>query len=294
MKVISRIVIVLSLVGLIASLPAGAACALSSTFSSGYISGTVGDNLQSEGSFWAIGQYDPASLTGHDNGNWQPNEGGDGWLRGSGDNLYLAGDWAGVQANPADGCPHIPPNVQPARMAFVVSLPGTTAGTTLYFAGCAEEDAGGNFGFAGVAAAPIPRVVVTSSVRSPGQVVVNLAAPVAGGGIADTASCSLGVGTFRVYQRTLGQNDPAPSDQRRTEGGWTQLGPDNPTSVTVPCVGDQAIYLAYGLQFSDALSANGPLLNHVGQATTVHCGSTAADAPKNFKIIKKPLRTKTQ
>jgi len=294
MKVISRIVVVLGLVRLVASLPAGAACTLSSTFFSGYFSGTIGDNLQSQGSFWAIGQYNPASPAGHDNGNWQPNEGGDGWLRGSGDTLYLAGDWAGIQANPADGCPHTdPPNVQPARMAFVVSIPGAAPETTMYFAGCAEEDAGGGFGFAGVASAPIPRVVVTNSVRSPGQVVVTLAAPVAAGGIADTASCSLGVGTYRVYQRTLGQNDPSPTDRRRVQGGWTQLGPDNPTSVTVPCVGDQAIYLAYSLQFSDALAA-GPQLNHVGQTTTVHCGSTAADSPKNFKIIKKPLRTKTQ
>jgi hypothetical protein len=299
MKVISRIVIVLAAVALMASLPAGATCALASSWYGDYFTGTNGDPTTAIGAFWGVGEYVAASPGGHDNGTAAPGDNslGTAWLRGGGDFLYIAGDWAGDARY--DGCVQTPPdNPQPARMAFAISMPGSAPGSTVYFGGCAVEDISGNFTFAtgaDVVSAPIPKPVVTGTSRAPGNVTVTLAGPPVGGGLADEAGCNLGVTSYRIYTQNVDRDDPAPSSRERNTwiAGSAATPTASPTTLTVPCATDQDVYLSYSLLITDADGASVEL-GHVGaNSTVVQCGATSAEPPRNFKIIKKPIKTKT-
>jgi hypothetical protein len=292
------------------NLPAGAGCTSGgASFSGGYFTGTDDNAAAAIGAFWAIGQYNPAPAAGQDNGTWVPNNGGvadDDWIRVLAD-PYLAGDWASATGVAlADGCIQDPPNPQPGKMAFAFSMGGAVPGTTAYAAGCVEE-AGDAFIYnaSDRAAGIIPKPVVASTSRTATSVTVNLAPPALGGGIYDDGSCGLAIGSYKVYRRSEPTNGPAPVDRGRVSGGWTQVGgtfaPNAGASVTVDCTAPADVYLAYSLIITDngqGGTGSSPAqaeLGHVGQnATVVRCNSTAAIEPNNFKIIKKPVRTKTK
>jgi hypothetical protein len=139
------------------------------------------------------------------------------WLRTEGTEqyVYLAGDWAGHSQY--DGCIQDPPNPQPARMAYAVSMGGATPNTTAYFAGCDQEDIWGNFFFnetGDVAAGSIfTPTVQNASFTAPGNMRITLAPPDVGGGIFDGADCGgansgvircgPGPGDFRVIKKPI-------------------------------------------------------------------------------------------
>jgi hypothetical protein len=292
MKVILRTAVVFGVVGMLASLPAGAFCSLPSTFTSNYIQGTNEDNTAVLGTFWGLGQHNPAEGLGHDSTGFPAAD----WVRATpGSGIYLAGDWAGDVR--IDGCVQDPPNPQPAKMAFVLSAPGAAPGSTVYAAGCGVEDVGGNFFFlagGNAPGAPLPKPQITASSRpDSSSVQITVDPPTLGGGIFDEGACSLGITGYRVYTRNVPRNAAAPADRVRSNG-WVAAGPASPTAsqstMTIPCSGNEDVYVAYTLVFTDGIE-----LEHVGaNSTVVQCGATTSNPPSNFKIIKKPIRTKTE
>jgi hypothetical protein len=305
MKVISRLVIVLGAMGMLASLPASAVCADASLFGSGYFSGTNDDATQAIGAFWGVGQYNPATSggagTGTDNGACQSNGTGCNalpWIRGG--KPYIAGDWAGDSIY--DHCIQSSPNPQPSKMVVAFSMPSSTPGGTAYAAVCNVE-VSDNFSFGpgfavDVPAGQVPKPVVQSTSRTATSVTANFSPPALGGGILDEAACGLSIGSYKVYRRSLAPDSPAPADRGRVSGGWTQVGgtfaATDPASATVDCTSAADVYFAYGLIVHDGLGSQYEL-EHVGtNSSVVRCNSTAAIAPNNFKIIKKPVRTKTK
>lgn len=285
MKVISKLGIVLVVCAVIASLPASAGCGIANNRNFGsysYYAGIQGGLPNAVGSFWQLGSFATANNGATPIQLWAGNCAG--CTVGPDDSIYLAGSWGDATTL---GCPTDPPALP--KMAFMLSGPAAGGGA-VFGAGCGTPDAGsGNylFGAAGVLVPmqAIPKVNVTGSTRAPGQVTVNIGAPSVPGGLLDEGSCGLGVQSYRVYAQTVARNAPAPTDRARGTWGVAQGGV-SPSSLTLPCVGNQDIYLAYSVVLNDGQESA-----HVGaNSTVVQCGTTSAEQPTDFKLIQKKIR----
>jgi hypothetical protein len=266
-----------------AALPAGAICGPTDnrTFTTyAYFQGGNGNSSDILGSFWQVGGAP-------NNGTF---EAGNGWAFDTGSGIYLLGTWA--QDPGIVGCPSpAPPAV--VTMAYLVSSPDASGGT-IFAAGCAASDPDGNFrlhpGAGSVGGQAIPKPNVLNSVRQGSTSVdITVGPPAVPGGVIDDSGCGLGPTGYQLYARNVGRNATAPADRGRLSGTWTPVGPaqgpGSQETVNVGCVGDQDIYLAYGITFGSFET------EHVGaNSTVVQCGSTASDQPRDFKIIKKPIK----
>lgn len=286
MKVMSKLGLVLVVCAVLASLPVGATCGPTDNRNFGsysYYSGIQGGLSGAVGSFWVLGNF-----AGANNGTFPVS----GWAVecsgcavGPDGSLYLAGAWAadtGIVGCPPAGTP---------KMVFMLSGP-TAGGGAGFGGGCVTPDSGGNYNFGAtpvvVPLQPIPKVNVTGSTRAAGQVTVNIAPPTVPGGLLDEGACNLGVQSYRVYAQTVARGAGAPDSRLRSSWGAAQGGV-SPSSLTLPCVGNQDIYLAYSVVLNDGVESA-----HVGaNSTVVQCGTTSADQPTDFKIIKKPIRKPT-
>jgi len=293
MKVIFKIAIVLT-VGVL--MTAGlsnvsAFCTVpGTTFTPQYFDAPIGqDPAATSGRFWGLGNFNPASPGGSDNGNAPSAT----WLRYTpGSGFYLAGDWAGDPLY--DGCIQDPPNPQPAHMAVEFS---TSDGTDSYFVAlCSTEDAGGTFGtlqdIPGTAMTRVPKPVVTASSRAGTTTNLTVGLEPLSGGVYNTGGCTLALTGVKVYQQTVPRNAPAPTapGSRSPGAGWTLLGQGtNSVAGGVNCATDGDIYLLSTLVFD----GNVELGQGSRNSTKVECGpnlATPVVGPdgNEFRFIRKP------
>lgn len=295
MKVISKIAIVFAL-GLLVSAGLSnvfATCGVpGTTFTCNYYDAPIGqDVLATAGTFWGIGQFNPASPGGTDNGLTLSSS----WLRYTpGLGFYLAGDWAG---DIYDGCIQDPPNPQPARMGAVWT---TSDGTDSYFVAlCAtEETAGGTFGtftdIPGTAMTQVPKPRINASSRAGGITSLTVGLEPSVGGVYNTGGCTLAITGFKIYQQTVPRNAPAPSASRNPGAGWVLLGQGTESTADVAgdvnCAVDSDVYLMSTL----LLDGNVELKQGSRNATKVECGPNIAvpEGGDDFRFIRKPKNAK--
>jgi len=296
MKVISKFAIVLAVGALVAAGSSNvfATCALpGSGWVSSYFDAPIGQSLSSaQGKFWGLGQFNPASPGGTDNGLIGPADGVETWLRyvpGAG--FYTTGDWS---SNLYDGCPQDPPNPQPARMGIEWT---TSDGTDSYFVAlCAGEDQFGSFPIVDIPGTPmarVPKPVVHASSRA--GTTTNLTVgtePIPA--VQNTNGCTLAVTGFKVYSQTVPRNGAAPSGPNsRTTNGWTLLGTSSGADVAgaVNCATDGDVYLLTTL----VLDGNVEISQGSRNSTKVECGpnlATPSGEGNEFRFIRKPKTAK--
>jgi hypothetical protein len=294
MKVISKFAIVLAMGVLVAAGSSNvfATCALpGSGWVSNYFDAPVGQSVaEAAGSFWGLGQYNPASPGGTDNGLIGPVD----WLRyipGAG--FYTVGDWS---SNLYDGCPQDPPNPQPARFGVQWT---TSDGNDSYFAAlCAGEDIFGAFPIVDIPGSPmsrVPKPVIHASSRL--GTTTNLTVgtePIPA--VQNTNGCALAVTGFKIYTQTVPRNAPAPTGpaSRNPIGGWTLLGQSaggGDVAGGVNCAVDGDIYLLTTL----VLDGNVEIGQGSRNSTKVECGpnlATPSGEGNEFRFIRKPKTAK--
>jgi len=298
MKVISKFAIVLAVGALVAAGSSNvfATCALpGSSFTSQYFDAPAGfqDVSQAQGKFWGLGQFNPASPGGTDNGLIGPGDGAEPWLRYfGGAGFYVFGDWAG---NLYDGCPQDAPNPQPARMALQWT---TSDGSDSYFVAiCATEDAFGAFPVADIPSAPmvrVPKPVIHASSRAGTTTNLTVGTEPLSGGVYNTGGCPLAVTGFKIYTQTVPRNAAAPSGPNsRTTNGWTLLGSSAGADVAgaVNCATDGDVYLLTTL----VLDGNVEIGQGSRNSTKVECGpnlATPSGEGNEFRFIRKPKTAK--
>lgn len=308
MKVISRLAALAVLpIAIAAALPAGATCNLPSQFASNQYWPSPGSNFAARvrGAWWALGQGNPASPGGADNGGWGPQDpsipGGNLWLRNGGPGVYVGGDWA--LDTRINGCIHDPPNPQPGMM--VIALTDSDGGAPGpnpkgYFAvACVQENAHANFEFgaanggADLAMVPIPKPSITGSSRGPaGTVDVRFAAPTIEAGVYTDGLCPATglVRGYKLYAVVKPRNEREPISRLRTgPEGWIAASlaerPLGSTeSLTLPCSGESAIWVATSLVFDSGFEGA-----HLSQnSTKVECSPNLTTKPNQFRLIKNP------
>jgi hypothetical protein len=288
MKVISKIAIV-SVLSLLVAAGANnvlAACGTpGTTFTSNYFDTPVGqDPAATVGAFWGVGQYDPASPAGHDNGLWASSE----WLRYTpGAGFYLAGDWSSSAL--IDGCIQNPPNPQPARMA--VAWTASSGDDSYFVALCSTEDAIGSFGtlvdIPGVPMTQIPKPKVNGSSRAGTTTNLQVGTDPLVGGVYNTGGCTLAVTGFKIYTHTVPRGI-TPTASRNSNVGWTLLGSSSGADVSgqVTCAVDSDIYLMSTVVLDGNVELKSGSRNG---ATKVECGPNLAQpGDDNFRLIRKP------
>ena len=255
---------------------ARATCGLPGTvFTSSYYDAPIGQDPDlTKGSFWGLGHFDPAHPGGTDNGDVPSST----WLYYTQTvGFYLAGDWSMYSY---DGCIQDPPNPQPATMAAMWTT--SDGNDSYYVAMCAVEDEFGGFNsFVQIPDGPmfrVPKAVIHQISRAPNTVNISVGhQPLAGSGVYRQGGCPLAVTGFKVFQRSVPRNAPAPNGpgSRSPESGWTLLG-EGPEGADVigqaSCEGDTDIYLMIAL----VLDGNVALQQGSRNSTRVECGPNLA------------------
>jgi len=291
--------------------PANAACAAARLMNSSYIftPGAVydyavsGDSVtdQFAGTWWALGEGDPASPGGADSGTYPAQE----WLYGFGDLGYatfIQADWASDAR--VDGCVDLTPatcvaiqltDVNPDTMEPVFALLS------------AEQTALRNYEYAldgQIDLAPLPALVITNSTRvGETGVIVDVGALDSAdfdGGLYLDPNCTGAVGGgvgiemfipgVAWVQQTLARGAAPPTDTNIATGGWMPVMDEGvpatslfgaPATLDLPCAGDSDIYISYALLNESFMAVD----HTTGVRFRVECGPNIADPAQRHRAV---------
>jgi hypothetical protein len=299
MKKISIFAVALGLLMVVAAAqPAFAVCSNARLMSSGYIytPGTVyeyavsGDTVTDmfAGTFWALGEGDPALGVGADSGSFPALE----WLYNFGDYGYAAFIGGAPWATDArvDGCIDATPSTCTAIQLTDVN-PET--GEPVFALLTAEQDTAKNYSFfdGRIDLAPLPPVSIANSTRvGETGVIVDVAAIDAAAFDAGlyldpncTGAAGGGVGIETVvpgvawFAQVLPRGAQPPTNLNIATGGWMSTGVNSlfgeAAALNIPCTGDSDIYVS----FAFLNESNIPADTVTGPGTRTECGANVAE-----------------
>lgn len=274
----------------LAPTPAGASCGVNISFgqNSGGHAGCGGGycyvqspgvrtNSSIQGTYWSVGQGNPAAGAGVDNGTYSD----DGWLPdfGFGGGVAISGDWAASLA--IDGCP-----AATGAMAVALSDVDATNGNAFFAAACVTRNGGATTEFdyttvvpeSNIILKPLPAAVITGSVRVGNETTITVASPNFASIYYSDGSplCAIGaiIPQYDLWVKQIGRGAAAPTDVNQDTGTWVLAGTCN---VGSPCSGTTTC----GATNCDAFAA-----------TTPHYNSnfSTGDAPGKARLAGKSFR----
>ena len=131
----------------------------------------------------------------------------------------------------------------------------------------------------GASMVPVPKPRINASSRAGNTTNLTVGHQPLAGGVLNGGGCTLAVTGFKVYQQSVPRNAPAPSSaiSRRTNSGWTLLGPaaapGGDVSGQVTCGVDSDVYLMTTV----VLDGNVELQQGSSNSLKVQCGPTLAN-----------------
>jgi len=298
MKKISIFAVALGLLAVVAAQPALAVCSNARLMTSGYIytPGTTyeyavsGDTVTDmfAGTFWALGEGDPALGVGADSGSFPALE----WLYNFGDYGYAAfvGGAPWTSDARVDGCIDATPSTCTAMQLTDIN---PESGEPVFALLTAEKNNFANYEFFSgrIDLAPLPPVGIANSTRvGDTGVIVDVAAIDAAdfsAGLYLDPNCTgaggggVGIETFipgvAWYAQVLPRGAQPPTDLNTATGGWMDTGVTSlfgdAAALNIPCEGDSDIYVSYAFLNESGI----PAATVTGPGTRTECGANVAE-----------------
>lgn len=266
-------------------------------------SGDTSMTSAARGRFWAVGTGDPAVGPGNDNGSF---EFLGGWA--VNDDTYPMGFNSSWAKAGVDNCVDAAPN---KCMAILLTDNVDTGNqvTGAFALLTNQPDSLGNYDFdqgGHVTLQTVPGLRINGSARTGGGTGVDIQlssmslAEVEGGLHLDS-NCTGGGSAagdvlqgFQIFAREATRNDP-PQPPSNDASEWTKVGGVNPfdgpdVTVSVPCNGDNDVWVAAGIVFDSGFT-NDVVAGHpttdLGETLRVECGANLAE-PDGLRIERKP------
>lgn len=236
-----------------------------------------------KGTFWIIGDGDPAIGLGNDNGTLPavvpsyPGAYTYGFVKlYAGYPALLVTDWnqPGIDGCAIDAVP------SGARCMAMLLTDQDAAGNGYYLMRTIAANANNNYYFnvdgGHLHLAPIARPAVVGSDRNGTTVSLTLAAPDLGGGLVLDPTCNDPIVGYRILSQTVPRGAQPPSS--RDIADWSSLSPSpvpvsSQTSVDVNCATDQDVYVTTAVEFDSGFQSHVVSMN----SSRVECGPNLAD-----------------